>query len=707
MPRKHKVLVADDSLTVRKMVEMLLVQEGYEVVLAESGAKCLALCASSTPDLLLLDFILPDMRGVEVCQSLMNSPNTWEIPVLLMSGNGNAIRQLYQDMNNVADYLTKPFPPNVLKAVVAHVLQKNRAGARAAGVTPTEFPPELPTQSQLGLATPSVFAGTRATHPQTDLLKATPPRAPGLASSRRETPQTVIARFRQVLQKHWRAAWQHIPAWERERGPETPETFYTNRFLAAPLWQEMSSDLLSAAGLTSDSTGAFRCPAALVPFDQVLQHLHASKATGELRVELGEETVSVLFSDGEVVFLGSNHPRQYCAGAEFGFNRLPHVTIAAAVQAQETWGIPFFITLHQTGALADGPTLEKLLREQGERAVLRAYQSPTAVTDFRPLDALPEIVAQYRLAFPVWQLLLTCYRKVDDWFTIEQVVPDLSAGLTPSLEYQTRLRQLQLNDQEKQLLESISPSRTVQQIVELSGLGSFVASQVLFRFLKLGMHFAVPHPEEPTREIIPEQPALMPSAEPLPAEQAAPLGATPEPATPELVTPEPAQESVPAQNLAEPPTAAPPEQAAAQEPSAVVAMDAPTPTQAPTPSLAQETEPGPGGVEPTPPATPEQPAADQTTPSPTQDQVAPAQESPPTETTPKLDSETVRLILTSKPDGLVSLELAYDEALTLKQEKESQKTPETENAATSDGSAEPDKAAPKDNTAGDISRQAA
>ena len=138
MSNAKVILVADDSLTIRKLVETVLTEEGYQVVSATTGAECLKLAAEQKPNLILLDYILPDMQGTEICHNLINSPETWEIPVLMMSSNGNAIRQLYQDLNNVADYLTKPFAPSVLKAVVGHLLQpeKQTAAPPVADETP-------------------------------------------------------------------------------------------------------------------------------------------------------------------------------------------------------------------------------------------------------------------------------------------------------------------------------------------------------------------------------------------------------------------------------------------------------------------------------------------------------------------------------------------------------------------------------------------
>lgn len=104
-----KILAIDDSLTIRKLVDLILRGAGHQVLLADKGTDGLALAREQKPDLILLDYILPDIQSPEICRQLLEDPTTAEIPVLMISTNGGAIRQLYTDSRNVRDYLTKPF----------------------------------------------------------------------------------------------------------------------------------------------------------------------------------------------------------------------------------------------------------------------------------------------------------------------------------------------------------------------------------------------------------------------------------------------------------------------------------------------------------------------------------------------------------------------------------------------------------------------
>ncbi|MEO8603985.1 MAG: response regulator [bacterium] len=130
-----RILAVDDSLTIRKALELILVPAGYAVTFAASGADGLAAARQAPPDVMLLDFILPDLRGSEVCRALREDAATAAVPVVLISARGAEIEQAYRDLPNVVRYLGKPFTPEDVLAVVAEVA---RHGLSVPAVTDTE-----------------------------------------------------------------------------------------------------------------------------------------------------------------------------------------------------------------------------------------------------------------------------------------------------------------------------------------------------------------------------------------------------------------------------------------------------------------------------------------------------------------------------------------------------------------------------------------
>ncbi len=185
--RKARVLGVDDSLTIRKALEIVLKPAGYDLELAVDGADALAKAKSFKPDVILLDFILPDMRGSEVCQHLALDPETAHIPVILVSAKGAEIRQAYRDARNVVSYIAKPFKPQVVTSILAEVLAKTAAGEQVKAAVPVHeaeglsIPPVTPisTPTAMPIETPAVAASveglSRAAQPSPPPYTAPPP----------------------------------------------------------------------------------------------------------------------------------------------------------------------------------------------------------------------------------------------------------------------------------------------------------------------------------------------------------------------------------------------------------------------------------------------------------------------------------------------------------------------------------------------------
>ncbi len=106
-----KVLVADDSATIRGVAESLLRHNGYEVISTSDGSKALAMAKSQNPDLIFLDHIMPAKDGLTVCRELKADPQLRNIPVIMLLGAGEAREAEKFLAAGASDYLFKPFVP--------------------------------------------------------------------------------------------------------------------------------------------------------------------------------------------------------------------------------------------------------------------------------------------------------------------------------------------------------------------------------------------------------------------------------------------------------------------------------------------------------------------------------------------------------------------------------------------------------------------
>ncbi len=119
--RATKVLVIDDSNTIRRSAEIFLKQGGYDVVLAEDGFDALAKVSDHQPDLIFCDILMPRLDGYQTCAIIKRNPHFANVPVIMLSSKDGLFDKARGRMVGSEDYLTKPFTKDqLLQAVEQH-----------------------------------------------------------------------------------------------------------------------------------------------------------------------------------------------------------------------------------------------------------------------------------------------------------------------------------------------------------------------------------------------------------------------------------------------------------------------------------------------------------------------------------------------------------------------------------------------------------
>ena len=135
MAPSHLLIIEDDTRLAR-MVAEYLGQSGFEVAHADDGGKGLAAVQERLPDLVILDLMLPDMDGLEVCRRLRALPGeAARVPLLMLTAKGDPMDRIIGLEMGADDYLPKPFEPRELLARIRAVLRRkgeNRADAAEA-----------------------------------------------------------------------------------------------------------------------------------------------------------------------------------------------------------------------------------------------------------------------------------------------------------------------------------------------------------------------------------------------------------------------------------------------------------------------------------------------------------------------------------------------------------------------------------------------
>src|SRR5438128_11751497 len=123
--RARRILLAEDEKDVAELIRYTLTKEGYDVTLVTNGAEALRQTREIRPDLVLLDLMIPQLNGWEVCRRLKQDPATRAIPVIMVTARVEEGDKVLGFEMGADDYVTKPFSTRELVARVRAVLRRS------------------------------------------------------------------------------------------------------------------------------------------------------------------------------------------------------------------------------------------------------------------------------------------------------------------------------------------------------------------------------------------------------------------------------------------------------------------------------------------------------------------------------------------------------------------------------------------------------
>lgn len=122
---KKTILIADDEPTLLQFLRLAL-HKSYDLYLAENGREAIEILEKVTPDLIILDIMMPEIDGFTVCEMLKKDKNKKSIPLILLSAKSME-KDIFKGLKLGADlYITKPFDPEYLEKKIAEILSKKK-----------------------------------------------------------------------------------------------------------------------------------------------------------------------------------------------------------------------------------------------------------------------------------------------------------------------------------------------------------------------------------------------------------------------------------------------------------------------------------------------------------------------------------------------------------------------------------------------------
>jgi DNA-binding response OmpR family regulator len=434
----EKILVVDDCETIREIVGDILREAGFKPFLAPDGATGIEMAQSKTPDLVLLDFIMPKMNGLRFCQVMRGIENLKNVPVILMSVKAGSIGEKFMQLVDVVDTISKPFTPEALLAVINH-----RLGEQPKEKTVLPAPQE-PLQEPV-------------ISPEEESRKAI---------------TAIRAKIAAALEARLEGA--EAAGMKEKLGTICEEA----------LDESLLKEVSGLFGKVNPLAGiaAFAGSATAISVGDIVQLISQSNRSGMLELCEGSKRAAVYLKDGRISFA-----RFWGGSEEFLLGRYllkeELITRDMLERITQQKGTKSLLgeRLIKTG-LITREDLKKVLEAQTTEVIYEALRWDRAEYTFHPDIQSSEAEAS-RLQISVGEVLMEGFRRVDEWRLIEKEVKDFTMILTRTgmaAELADRL-----SPPESLVLDFIDGVRTVRDIIKETKMASFEVCKIIYQLMSM------------------------------------------------------------------------------------------------------------------------------------------------------------------------------------------------------------------------------
>lgn len=448
-----RVLVIDDSLTILKVVSIILAGHGYDVAVARDGAEGFEQLRTRGPfDLVLLDFVMPRMNGYQFCRQLRADEKHRHLPVVLMSARTNTIGDRFVEQTGAVDALSKPFDARALVAVVGNVLSKRLADEQR--VMPS---PEMMVDED------ELSVDRSAEGPPSQHFRS-------------------LGKMSQVIVE------AIAPSITRMRSQDLAIAELVESTIARCLTPQLMVELVQAGDdLEVEDGGAreiLRGDLGLMPLAEVLQLLQLRRQTGVMVVhDKAKKTVARFYIRGGMLDFGEAEGvddefrlgRYFIEPGWLTREELEHALAGLPVgRLMGEW-------LLETGQVTEAQ-LDHALAKQSAELVYETLRW----TEGRFVLSSGEFTTtaeKARLELGLSELVLEGFRRVDEWRLMADTI-NFDAVLVVDQVALGTLDDSKIGQFERPVLMAINGQRTAREVMEESDLASFDAIKAIYGFLQ-------------------------------------------------------------------------------------------------------------------------------------------------------------------------------------------------------------------------------
>lgn len=469
-----RVLVVDDSPTIRKVVSYILDEEGYETVTAEDGEDALARLRQAPVDLVLTDFVMPKMNGYQLCRELRADAALRDIPVVLMSAKGDKLHGHFVQQTGAVDAITKPFDPLALVAVIENTLSRRGAAnttkpqrRKAAG--PSEPPPA--TLVRPSQAPPSADASP--------FEETEPVVAQKLSADPTQRRAQLVQRFGAGLAKIV------VPALRAsDLVPIAQDEKFAMAIQKAVTLERVGklAGLLRTLDFGPDPRIILSGDLSCISIAEVLQMLELQRQTGALSIASPSAEIILYVRDGALDLAQARGlPMSFRLGRYLvQQGALRREALARFIESRTDSRRLFGEALVHDGLVTEA-NVKEALKEQTSELVYEVVGWKIGRFTFARDVTCPEATL-CPLALAPGGIVMEGFRRVDEWRLIEGSF-DFGDTLQSEPQALELVGPATLTEAERAVLLVIDGQRTVRQIVDAVPASTFDVCKILYQLL--------------------------------------------------------------------------------------------------------------------------------------------------------------------------------------------------------------------------------
>ncbi len=464
------ILVIDDSPTILKVVQLVLTKAGFQVVTAVDGEAGVESARASKPDMILLDFVMPKMNGYQVCRTLAGEQELRDIPVVLMSAKGDQVGERFVKVMGIVDYITKPFSPEAITAVVQHTIGKY---GKRRGEEHTR--PLIEGANDISGSGSSDAVAAREAEAERKRI---------VDEIREGLAMTVAARVAGLYQLADAAKeGQAVAAVPTDVAAITDaaRAAFDDDTLATIL-SNVRPSLFDPAADDSVLQGDLR----VIPIAEVLQLLQLQGQSGVLHVARAKGKVEVYFRQGKIdLAAAAGVSDEFLLGRFIVDSQLMSKTDLEAFLKSRAPGSKLLgAQLVKLGYISE-MELRQAISKQTAELIYEILRWNFGRFTFKATRDLPPVAVDAALGLDVEGILMEGFRRVDEWHLIEREIDNFDVVFLRNEDAVAQMGRGRLTREELSVLELVNGKNTVKEIIRQSRMGSFDVSKMLYRLLSI------------------------------------------------------------------------------------------------------------------------------------------------------------------------------------------------------------------------------